>query len=498
VPQGAPKEPAKSGLRINSFAMSSIAQDAAPVKFVPPTFPAGVSKAAMAMDDAGLASIYSYANLASSGMFFQGYPELAALAQLPEYRKISERLALQMTRKWIKLTAKGDDDGKKQAKLDELEGELERVKLKDSVRQAVQNDGFFGRCQIYIDLGSPKASGLHVYEDPLELAAPLLRTPAKIPKGSFKGLVVIEPLWSMPFNYNTTNPLAADFYKPKSWFVMGKEVHASRLLHFCSMPVPDLLKPSYAFGGLSMTQICKPYIDNWIRTRDSVSDLLHSFSTSGLKTNMESVISPDLEGGISGINDLNNRAEMFNRYRDNKGLLLLDKDNEEFFQFNVPLSGVPELQRQSAEMMAMPSSIPLVFLLGDSAEGLNASDDGAIRVFYDWIHSRQEGITDQVLDVIRIAQLNLWGAIDEDIGFEWEPLWQPSDKEISDINKSKADAAVAMISAGVISPEEERERLAADPLSGYNSIDVSDLPNLPGDDDETRDDDSEPSTGQEE
>ncbi|WP_163505183.1 anti-CBASS protein Acb1 family protein, partial [Escherichia coli] len=75
-------------------------------------------------------------------------------------------------------------------------------------------------------------------------------------------------------------PLAADYYKPQSWYVMGKEVHASRFLSFVSRPVPDVLKAAYNFGGLSLSQIAEPYVDNWIRTRDSVGDMVHSYSTS--------------------------------------------------------------------------------------------------------------------------------------------------------------------------------------------------------------------------
>ena len=50
---------------------------------------------------------------------------------------------------------------------------------------------------------------------------------------------------------------------------------------------------------------------------------------------------------------------------------------------------------------------------------------------------------------------------------------------MSRVRKSDADVAVELITAGVITPEEERARLAADKLSGYNSIDVSDVPELP-------------------
>jgi hypothetical protein len=50
------------------------------------------------------------------------------------------------------------------------------------------------------------------------------------------------------------------------------------------------------------------------------------------------------------------------------------------------------LQAQAQEQMAAVSSIPLVKLLGIAPTGLNASSDGEIRVFYDYIHALQQSI----------------------------------------------------------------------------------------------------------
>jgi hypothetical protein len=60
--------------------------------------------------------------------------------------------------------------------------------------------------------------------------------------------------------------------------VAGKDVHKTRLLKFVGREAPHLLKPAYAFGGLSVTQMSRPYVDNWIRTRQSVADIIHAYS----------------------------------------------------------------------------------------------------------------------------------------------------------------------------------------------------------------------------
>lgn len=62
------------------------------------------------------------------------------------------------------------------------------------------------------------------------------------------------------------------------------------MIDLISRPVPDMLKPAYNFGGLSLVQIAEPYVNNWLRTRDSVGDMLHSFSLSGIMTDMSQAL----------------------------------------------------------------------------------------------------------------------------------------------------------------------------------------------------------------
>ena len=88
----------------------------------------------------------------------------------------------------------------------------------------------------------------------------------------------VEAQWCSPQGYETTDPLSPDWYKPRTWHVMGKELHASRLLTLIPFPVGDLLKPAYFFGGRSLVQMAKPYVDNWLQTRQSVSDLIKAFT----------------------------------------------------------------------------------------------------------------------------------------------------------------------------------------------------------------------------
>ena len=102
-------EPKRGGISAMALDKAS-RKDSVQQSFQPYEPPAGVipanqRTAALAMD----ATPYDYVNQAYVNNYFPGYQYLAMLAQLPEYRKMSEVVAKEMTRKWIKLRSKSDD-----------------------------------------------------------------------------------------------------------------------------------------------------------------------------------------------------------------------------------------------------------------------------------------------------------------------------------------------------------------------------------------------------
>jgi uncharacterized protein len=477
-------------------------------KPTPGVVPSGTK---LAMDGA-FDGLYAWAgensDMFSEGMGFLGYPYLAELAQRPEYRRISETYATEMTRKWMRLVSTGDEDGgadvvkqlqtlkdeykalapddidganrikqswldliaqpdldkNKTDKLKIIEAELKRLGTQTAFRRAKELDGEFGRAHIYLDSGDT--------DNRAELMAPIEGQSGQIISGKIKKdwlqrLTVVEATWTYPNQYNSNDPLKPDYFKPTSWFVMGKEVHSSRLLTFVGREVPDLLKPAYQFGGLSMSQMAKPYVDNWLRTRQSVSDAVSNFSIMVLLIDMGRQI---LQGGAEA---LKNRADLFNVTRDNKGLMLADKNTEDLKNVSMPLSGLDELQAQALEHICSATAIPLVKYTGIAPSGLNASSDGEIRCWYDVIEAAQEAeMTDKLVKIINIIQLEKFGEIDPEIGFMWEPLWSLNKLAAAQVRKTDAETDVILINGAVISPQESRVRLAADEDSPYASLDL--------------------------
>lgn len=416
--------------------------------------PKGSSAPVLAMDSTTNYSMLAQAYPTGGG--FPGFAYLSQLATRAEFRAFASALSTELTREWLKFTSKQEDDNTTADKIKLIEDEFKRLDVRKVLQTAAENDCYFGRAQIFIDINGA------------DRKTPLVLDPRTIKKGSLNRLSSVEAIWTTPAGYNALDPAAPDFYKPSRWFMLGQEVHASRLMTVVTRPLPDMLKPAFNFAGMSLSQLAEPYVNNWLRTRQSVADLINNFSITALATSMEQVLQGDDDG-----TNLFARAELFTATRSNKGLMLLDKDQEEIVQVNTPLSGLHELQAQSQEHMCSVSRTPAIVLTGISPSGLNASSDGEIRVFYDWIAAQQEAYWREPIEtILKCVQLSLFGEIDSDIGFSFVPLYQMTPKELAEIRTADGLTAVAYIDRGVIDPSEERERLARDPESAYQGLDT--------------------------
>ncbi len=426
------------------------------------------AKPAVAMDSAA----YDYARTAmdalpasvyGSGLYtygdiggFPGYPYLNMLALRVEYRNVAAALSTEIARKWIKFqSSEGAGDSTKK-KIAEIEQRFKELNLQQIIRYAAERDALDGAAPILIEIKGH------------DIQTPLVIDPRTIKKGSLIGFKNVEMVWVTPLMFNADDPARPDFYVPSSWWVMGWRWHASRILMVLTRPVPDILKPAFNFGGISLSQLVEPYVNNWLRARQSVSDLINNFSIVVLKTAMDQV----LAGGDDGTN-LFARIKLFTATRSNKGLMALDKDREELQQIAVPLGGLHELQSQAQEQMYSAAREPVVMATGIAPAGLNTSSDGEIRLWYDWIHAQQESFYRHHIEkASQIVQLDMYGEIDPDITFEFVPLLEMSEKEESEIRMNDSVRAGNLIDRGVIDAQEERERIARDPDSLYNGIDL--------------------------
>ena len=397
---------------------------------------------------------------------FVGYGMLSGISQEALIRSGVETIADEMTRKFIRFRYDVDDgkDGHEK-EISDLEEQVAKYKVKEIFNDVAQKDGYFGGCLVYIDVGEL---------DDEEALEPLTLDKKTFKKGMLKGFKVIEPINIYPGEYNTNDPTDEHYFNPEYWYILGKRYHASRFLYFCGNSVPVLLKPAYNFFGIARAQLALDYVAHFVENRESAQELLNKFSLTCWKTDMSQVLAGE------SCNDLVKRVRMFNKMKSNNGTLVVDKEQEDIMQINTPLAGVRDIVDMSLSLLTAVWRIPKIKYIGEGEGGLNASSKEQMRSFYDFILSQKEKMFTQPMEtVLKILQLNMGKDINESIGFEFPSLVEMDDYEIAQLNKLKADTAVQLINAGVVSQEEVRQNLSMDKQSGFSMIDVDDMPEQP-------------------
>ncbi|UMM08433.1 DUF1073 domain-containing protein [Gluconobacter frateurii] len=466
--------------------------------YQPPKGVRGEAPDMLAMDSGDLALVGDMTGWAATaspimrdyfedGLAFLGYPQLAQMAQRAEFRKPCEVIAREATREWIEIRSDkqgGDEKDNEQAadRIKQIEREFERLNVRRVIRTHILHGLLYGLGHIWIGI---KNAAITTEGQ----SAPLVIGKNGMGKGTLERLSNIEPIWTTPNSYNANNPLAKNFYKPDNWWVLGTMVDSSRLLTTIPYPVSQILAPAFNFGGQSLTQLLRAYVHNYLATRNSTATIVRNFSKLVLKTDMTGNMQTDSGPGMAAqpmpygdvdMASVQGRASFAQDVAEGQGTIVVDKEREDASIIATPLSGLDSLQAQSMEAMASIPGIPLVKLFGIQPQGLNASSDGEIRVFYDEISAFQEAhVRPSLKTIFEVVQLHLWGKIEEDLSFRFVPLWQMDEKQLAEIEKIKADLGAVNITAGVTSPEEERERLSTDERSIYRGVNLTGPPPEP-------------------
>lgn len=387
---------------------------------------------------------------------FLGYAYLSGLQQNGFIRAGVEGLADDMTARFIELIRTSDIENNDDDKINKINEYLNAFQIKELFNKAAALCGYFGGCLIYVDT------------DDEDLLSAL---DEKSLNHSIKGYVLIEPINVYPGRYNSTNPLRADYFIPETWFVLGQEVHASRLLYLAADEVNMLLKPAYNFFGIAPAQIAADSVSHFIKDREAASRLLHKYSLLVFKTDMGSAL-------YSGNpEELYSRVKVLADFRDNNSVIIIDKEDEDIVTVTTSLAGVTDVVRLSLELMPIMFRQPLTKFLGISPGGMNATGESDENNWNEYVLSQCEKIFRKpVKRLLELIQYDLFGEVDECIDFIFK-VQSPNDevKEINN-NKIKADTYVQLTTAGIISPEEARKALAEDEKSGFNSIDIDNVP----------------------
>ena len=333
------------------------------------------------------------------------------------------------------------------------------MKLEWNMREFIRKGRIFG---IRIAMFKVESTDKEYYEKPFNIDG--------ITPNSYKGIVQVDPYWTAPMldGPSASQPDTLHFYEPTWWIINGKKVHRSHLIIFRHAEPVDVLKPQYLYGGVPLTQQIMERIYAAERTSNEAPQLAMSKRTTVWLTDMEAVMA-DTSSAIS-------RIQQWAQYRDNYGVKLGDKEGDEFQQFDTSLADFDALIMTQYQLVAAIAGVPATKLIGTSPKGFGASGEYEESSYHELLESIQTH--DLTPFVERHHQLVIKSFVEPQLGIKisaettlnWLPLDTPTAAELAATNLAKAQAGQILVTAGAVSSEEERQRVATDKTGGYNEI----------------------------
>lgn len=283
-------------------------------------------------------------------------------------------------------------------------------------------------------------------------------------RGSYKGISLIEPYWVMPeLDMEATSaPESLHFYEPTWWRLPnGKRIHRSHVIYITGDEVPDVLKPTYYFGGLPLTQ--------QIYERVYASERVANEAPLMALTKRMLIADGNIEAYLMNEEDAEKKLQKLSYCRDNYGVFF-KRPGDNVQQIDTSLTDFDALIMTQYQLVASIARMPATKLLKTQPKGFNATGEYEMK---DYIQELQHLQDNQMKPLIERNNLLVEKS---EFGYSYEleakfnPVDMPTERELAEVRKIDADTDAVLINAGAISPEESRARIIADPNSGYNGL----------------------------
>lgn len=289
--------------------------------------------------------------------------------------------------------------------------------------------------------------------------------PDGIKKGSFKGISVIEPYWMIPeFDLETmTDPTNINFFEPEFYRTAnGKKIHKSHLIIGRRKFVSDILKPSYYYGGISLAQEIYERVYASEKCANEAPLLLLTKRLNYYKVKLKDLIlNPAKYKEI---------AETLTTMRDNQGILFADHQDE-IGQIDTSLSDLDQIIMGQFKLVSAIARIPVDKLFETNPTGgLSASGDYNIKNYNQDLNTLQNDLFKPAIDRINEIVMRSEFERKDKVTIVFNPTDNPTEKEIAELNEKKAQTMAVYLQNGLITPEEARQKLVNDKMSGYSFL----------------------------
>lgn len=326
----------------------------------------------------------------------------------------------------------------------------QKFRISDIARNFARNNKIFG-CALAL----PVVDGID-YAKPFNIDG--------VRRGSYKGISLIEPYWITPeLDVEATSaPESLHFYEPTWWRLPnGKRIHRSHVIYITGDEVPDVLKPTYYFGGLPLTQ--------QIYERVYASERVANEAPLMALTKRMLIADGNIEAYLMNEEEAEEKLRKLSYCRDNYGVFF-KRPGDNVQQIDTSLTDFDALIMTQYQLVASIARMPATKLLKTTPKGFNATGEYEMKDYIQELQHIQDNQLKPLIDRNNLLVEKSEFDVSYKLETKFNPVDMPTERELAEVRKIDADTDAILINAGAISPEESRARIIADPNSGYNGL----------------------------
>jgi phage-related protein (TIGR01555 family) len=256
------------------------------------------------------------------------------------------------------------------------------------------------------------------------------------------------------------DPFSEDYGKPAYYEVAGTNlarIHPSRLVLQIGAPHADpwnVQGPNSGWGD-SVLQSSYDAVRNADGTAANIASLVFEANVDvfGVPDFMASLADPAYEKRVIDRFTLAAACKSINKS-------LVHDATETYDRKQISFAQLPEIMQQFLLMVSGASDIPMTRFLGQSPAGMSSTGEGDMKNYHDKVQSIQTLELQPAMYRLDEALIrSTFGDRPAEVWYDWAPLEQMSEKEISEIGERNAKMAETFTRTGIYTGEELRSAM---------------------------------------
>lgn len=292
-------------------------------------------------------------------------------------------------------------------------------------------------------------AGIIISDGAADVSKPL--DPERIGAGGLKFLTVMSRRYLIAGDIDR-DPMSEGYLEPVSYSIATQtgaalEIHPSRVARFEGNRVPDLLINAQSDRWSdSVLDAVDSAIRDATAGQQGIAALIQEAKTDVIKVPglTEKIATADYETRLM------KRFTLMGQMKSIVNAVVID-GGEEWEQKTINFAGVTDAERLLIQIVSGAVDIPATRFLGQSPDGMNATGEGDLRNYYDRLSAEQELTLEEPLSkILDVVVRSAIGNRPEEIDFEFEPLWQLSEKEQAEVGKLEAETDRLHVTNGTV------------------------------------------------